>query len=68
MNTAASPVRELVTLDEAAERLSISIRTLHREIAAGRFPRPVKIGRASRVSTNTLAAYVRQLSEKSAGA
>jgi excisionase family DNA binding protein len=52
----------LITLKEAAMRLSLSTRTLHREIAAGRFPRPVKIGRSTRVPFAALQAYVRNLS------
>lgn len=53
--------RLLVTLAEAAQRLAISKRTLEREIAAGRFARPVKIGRASRVPVSELDAYIRRL-------
>lgn len=52
----------LLTLEECASRLSLSIRTLHREIAAGRFPRPVKIGRATRIPMAALLAYVDRLS------
>lgn len=52
----------LLTLKEAALRLSLSTRTLHREISAGRFPRPVKIGRSTRVPLAALVAYVRGLS------
>ncbi|MEQ9454559.1 MAG: helix-turn-helix domain-containing protein [Phycisphaeraceae bacterium] len=39
----------LISLDKAAEILSISKRTLQRLISAGEFPSPVKIGAASRV-------------------
>lgn len=53
----------LITVKEAANRLSLSTRTLHREISAGRFPRPVKIGRASRIPIAALVDYVRSLSE-----
>lgn len=60
-NHALSPSL-LLTLKEAALRLSLSTRTLHREISAGRFPRPVKIGRATRVPLAVLVAYVRGLS------
>lgn len=56
----------LVTLSEAAEMLSISIRTLHREISAGRFPRPIKIGRSARVPVSALEAYIQKLSGESA--
>ncbi|MDX2186634.1 MAG: helix-turn-helix domain-containing protein [Opitutaceae bacterium] len=52
---------ELVTIDEAAKRLSLSKRTILREISAGRFPRPVKIGRSSRVPLADLARYIEKL-------
>lgn len=53
--------RLLLTLNEAAERLAISKRTLEREISAGRFGRPVKIGRATRVLAVDIETYVRRL-------
>lgn len=52
----------LVSLDDAAKRLSVSRRTIEREIAAGRFPRPMKIGRTTRVSLSALLAYIEKLS------
>ena len=58
MNTASV---QLLTIKDAALRLAISTRTIHREIAAGRFPRPVKIGRSVRVPLSALEAYVRRL-------
>jgi excisionase family DNA binding protein len=62
MNIIERPTEALlVTLKEAAIRLSLSKRTLHREISAGRFPRPVKIGRSSRIPVLALQAYVRRL-------
>lgn len=48
----------LLTLEEAANRLAISKRTLEREIAAQRFPKPLKIGRSSRVPESDVQAYV----------
>lgn len=53
---------QLLTIKDAAKRLAISPRTIHREISAGRFPRPVKIGRASRVPVSALEAYIQRLS------
>lgn len=50
----------LLTLAQAAQRLSICKRTLEREIAAGRFPRPLKIATASRVLEADLEAYLTQ--------
>ena len=52
----------LITIEDAADRLSLSTRKLYREISAGRFPRPVKIGRSTRVPLAALIAYVRGLS------
>ena len=58
MNTPNINPVQLITIKDAAKRLAISTRTIHREISAGRFPRPVKMGRSSRVSVATLEAYV----------
>lgn len=57
----ASDHRELLTLPLAAQRLSISKRTLERLISSGAFPPPVKIGRSSRVPRNDLTRYLDQL-------
>jgi excisionase family DNA binding protein len=51
----------LLTLPLAAQRLSISKRTLERLISAGVFPHPVKIGRSSRVPSGDLTRYLDQL-------
>ena len=53
--------RDLFTLPQAAQKLAISKRTLERLISGGVFPRPVKIGRASRVMTADISAYLEQL-------
>lgn len=53
--------RDLLTLPTAAERLSISKRTLERLIASGAFPHPVKIGRSSRVPRGDITRYLEQL-------
>jgi len=53
--------RDLFTLPRAAQKLSISKRTLERLIASGVFPPPVKIGRASRVLTSDISTYLEQL-------
>jgi excisionase family DNA binding protein len=52
---------QLVTIPEAARTLSISKRTLERLIAAGQFPRPLKIGRASRVALDDIKIYLDHL-------
>ena len=56
----------LITIKEAARRLSVCRRTIEREIAFGRFPRPLKVGRASRVDVNDLAKYLLRLREPDA--
>lgn len=62
MDAAGQPNNALLlTLDEAAARLSVSKRTLHREISAGNFPPPVKIGRSTRVPVAALLEYVQRL-------
>lgn len=53
--------RDLFTLPKAAEKLSISKRTLDRLIASGTFPHPVKIGRSSRVLRGDITRYLDQL-------
>lgn len=48
---------ELLTLDQVAEQLQVSRRTIERLIAAGRI-RPHRLGRAIRVSSRELEAYL----------
>ena len=52
---------QLLTLPEAAQRLGVSRRSLERLIAAGQFPRPLKVGGASRVLASDVSAYVSRL-------
>jgi excisionase family DNA binding protein len=59
--SAASDDRDLFTLPRAAQKLSVSKRTLERLIASGAFPPPVKIGRSSRVMRTDIANYLDQL-------
>jgi excisionase family DNA binding protein len=47
---AAPSFGRFLTLDQAAELLGVCKRTITREIARGKFPKPVKIGRVSRIS------------------
>lgn len=51
----------LLTKAEAANLLSISERTLEREISVGRFPKPLKIGRSCRIPASDLNDYVASL-------
>ncbi len=57
--------RLLVTKVEAAERLSVSVRTIERLVAAGRLPL-VHVERAARFRVSDLEAYVHDLSEEQA--
>lgn len=57
----------LYSVPDAAKLLAISRRTLEREIAAGRFPRPLKIGRSSRVSSGDVVAYLDRLRTEQGG-
>jgi excisionase family DNA binding protein len=50
-------VTELLTLDEVAERLRVSRKTVNREIARGHL-RVLYIGRLPRVKASELDAYV----------
>ena len=38
----------LLTIKQVAAYLAVSVRTLERELAAGAFPKPVRIGRLRR--------------------
>ena len=51
----------LITLEQAAQRLAISRRTLERLMAAGEFPAPLKLGRSARVEVADVDAYCAQL-------
>jgi excisionase family DNA binding protein len=51
----------LLTKGQTAQRLAISKRTLERLIAHREFPRPLKIGRSSRVPIEDVAAYLERL-------
>ena len=66
MKSEQSELMQLLTLDDAAKRLSVSRRTIEREISAGHFPRPLKIGRATRVTAAAIHAYIQKLSAASA--
>jgi excisionase family DNA binding protein len=56
-----SGLPQLLTLRQAAQLLAVSSRTLEREIQRGRFPRPRKIGRATRGLESDVRSYVESL-------
>lgn len=53
--------KDYVTLLEAAKIFGLSSRTIYRLMAAGEFPRRVKVGRSSRIPTGSLIAYEARL-------
>jgi excisionase family DNA binding protein len=57
----------LITLEQAAQRLAISRRTLERLMAAGEFPSPLKLGRSARVEAKDVEAYCAQLRARRIG-
>ena len=59
---AAVAPRLLVTKAEAAERLSVSERTIERLVAAGRLPM-VHVERSARIKVSDLEAFVHHLTE-----
>jgi excisionase family DNA binding protein len=62
-NTLPSRVR-LLTLEQAAQMLAISKRTLERLIAGGEFSPPLKIGRSSRVAAEDVESYLQRLQQR----
>lgn len=54
---------ELLTLNEVADRLRVSRRTVEREIAAGRI-RPTRVGARTLVTQQELEAYVAAASRR----
>ena len=56
-----APTGALLTLKQVAARLSLCRRTIEREIEAGRFPRPLKIGRSVRVPESDLQSFLANL-------
>jgi excisionase family DNA binding protein len=53
---------ELLTSQQVAERLSVSVRTLWRLVAAGKFPQPVRYNRKLvRWKTTEVARYIETL-------
>ncbi len=61
---------KLITLEEAIERTGRSRSRLYDDIAAGRFPRPVKVGpRASRFVDEEINGYIaKRIAERDAQA
>lgn len=58
---------QLLTLSQVADRLQVSMSTLHRRIKAGELP-TVRIGRSLRVRPEDLEAYIEKHTETKGGA
>jgi excisionase family DNA binding protein len=63
MNIANEERQSLLTIKQAAQRLNVCRRTLEREIQRGRFPRPLKIGTASRWPAEDVETYLDSLNQ-----
>lgn len=61
MNTVTPEQPLLVSKDEAAKRLGICKRTLEREIAAHKFPRPVRVRRRVLIPVSAIEGYLRRI-------
>ncbi len=51
----------LLTIREVASRLGASTRHVYRLIASGELPRPVKVGKASRIPESELNDYIKRI-------
>ena len=60
MSAIVSRDEQFLALNEVAFRLQVSRRTIERQIIAGEFPRPLKVGRVSRFSWPEVVEYLRQ--------
>lgn len=52
---------QLLTIREAAERIRISVREVYRLIAKSELPKPIKVGRASRLFESDIKEYLERL-------
>ena len=55
---------QLVSLKGASRKLDISVRALYRLIAGGQLPRPLKVGRHSKLLASDVERYVQHLISK----
>ena len=55
---------QLLNIRAVCELVSLSRPTIYRQVVAGKFPQPVKIGRASRWHMDQVAAWIAQLGSK----
>jgi excisionase family DNA binding protein len=55
----------LITIRDVSSRLNLSTRAVYRLIAAGEFPRPVKVGGATRFYASDLENFLQSLKNRS---
>ena len=55
---------QLLNIKAVCELVSLSRPTIYRQVVAGKFPPPVKIGRASRWHTDQVVTWIAQLGAK----
>ena len=55
---------QFLKLQDVAERLRVSVRSVRREIARGRLAKPVKVGVASRWPASDVQAYMERLKQE----
>ena len=55
------PNERLVSLEEAGRMLAASKRTIHRLIASGELPRPLRVGKLSRLTVEDVEAFIEKL-------
>lgn len=68
MNDTNEERSSLLTIQKVAKSLGVCRRTLEREISRGNFPRPLKVGTASRWPESDLQAYLDRLHQQRAQA
>jgi excisionase family DNA binding protein len=54
----AALVEPLLTTHDLSRLLSVSTRFIQREVAAGRMPQPIKLGRLTRFSPESIRAWL----------
>lgn len=62
--TSPDTTEQLVSVETAAARLDVSRRSLYRLIARKELPRPLKVGRCSKLCVSDLTAYIQRLQHK----
>ena len=60
-------LKRLIGLDKVAAMLDISLREVQRRIAAGELPRPVKIGRLSKLPLEEVLSFIEKLKNRRNG-